>query len=53
MMRVLDSENAKTKILLKNLLLIVSWIGPVDPFTNIADNSSYVFKKSIGNLKFR
>ena len=41
------------KLIVTNLLLIVSWTGSVDPFTNVTDNSSYIFKKSIGNVNFR
>ena len=41
------------KFIVKDLLLIVSWIGSVITYTTIPDNSSYIFNKLIKNLKFR
>ena len=38
--------------MVRDLLLIVSWTGYVDPCTVFADISSYIFKESIKSLKF-
>ena len=40
------------KFVVNGLLFIVPWTGCVNHFTSIGGNSSYVFNKTLRNLKF-
>ena len=46
-------KSMPTKLMFNHLLLILSQIECVSPYTSIVDNSSFIFKMSTRNLKFR
>ena len=41
------------KVMVRDLLLVISWIGCVDPYISIVNSSSYIINRTIRNVKFR